>query len=245
MYDSTRDPIPAEVVAALAERLGPLPALEVGVGTGRVAHALGARGARVVGLDLSLPMMHRARAKGVGGLVRGTAYRLPFRDRAFGSTYFAHVLHLLDRPGPALAEARRVSREQVIALFHREDAISSDPPAEQRDRVRSEFFQRLKEAGHPVDPHAARPALKEQALLHRFPPDRLETLSEGTKVERATDRLEMVRQRALRRYDEVPAEVMERVVAEFRPRVAGWTATYRSSVLAAAWRCDGPAHRFE
>lgn len=50
-------------VALLAELAGPGPALEFGVGTGRVALPLSRRGIRVHGIDLSPAMVRRLRAK--------------------------------------------------------------------------------------------------------------------------------------------------------------------------------------
>jgi SAM-dependent methyltransferase len=51
------------VVAFLAELAGPGPALELGVGTGRIAIPLSRRGVRVHGIDLSPDMVAELRAK--------------------------------------------------------------------------------------------------------------------------------------------------------------------------------------
>lgn len=50
-------------VAFLAELAGARPALELGIGTGRIALPLRARGVRVTGIDLSEAMVARLRAK--------------------------------------------------------------------------------------------------------------------------------------------------------------------------------------
>ena len=50
-------------VAFLAERAGPGPALELGIGTGRIALPLAARGIRVDGIDLSPAMVAQLRAQ--------------------------------------------------------------------------------------------------------------------------------------------------------------------------------------
>ena len=67
-YDEDSDPMfaPAMVdpaVDLLAELAGDGPALEFGVGTGRIALPLAARGTPVSGIDLSLAMLGRLRAK--------------------------------------------------------------------------------------------------------------------------------------------------------------------------------------
>ena len=67
------------------------PALELGPGTGDLLPILGAQGLRPVGLDLSAPMLARARRKARRRgdrspvLVRGRAEALPFADAAFGA----------------------------------------------------------------------------------------------------------------------------------------------------------------
>jgi SAM-dependent methyltransferase len=60
---------PADCVDRLAELAGPGPALELGIGTGRVALPLAARGVRVHGIDASAAMVERLRAKPGGDRV--------------------------------------------------------------------------------------------------------------------------------------------------------------------------------
>ena len=52
-----------EAVAFLEELAGPGPALELAIGTGRIALPLAARGLRVDGIDISPAMVERLRAK--------------------------------------------------------------------------------------------------------------------------------------------------------------------------------------
>jgi SAM-dependent methyltransferase len=56
-------PDPVDCVDRLAELAGPGPALELGIGTGRVALPLAARGVEVHGIDASAAMVERLRAK--------------------------------------------------------------------------------------------------------------------------------------------------------------------------------------
>jgi SAM-dependent methyltransferase len=72
-------------------------------------------GRRHFGLDVSAPMLLRARARaGALGLalqlVRADALRLPFRDGALDGATGHSLLYLLDDPAAALAEVRRVLR---------------------------------------------------------------------------------------------------------------------------------------
>jgi SAM-dependent methyltransferase len=73
-YDESPDPMFApEVVAPAVERLASLagagPALELGIGTGRIALPLAARGVDVHGIDRSEPMVARLRAKPGGDVI--------------------------------------------------------------------------------------------------------------------------------------------------------------------------------
>ena len=62
-------PDPADCVDRLAELAGPGPALELGIGTGRVALPLAARGVQVHGIDASAAMVERLRAKPGGDAI--------------------------------------------------------------------------------------------------------------------------------------------------------------------------------
>ena len=64
------------VVDVLAELAGDGGALEFGIGTGRIALPLAARGVRVAGIDSSEAMLRRLRAKPGAGASRGGARRL-------------------------------------------------------------------------------------------------------------------------------------------------------------------------
>lgn len=82
-----RDDADAERLVRLLESHGVAGAgervLDLGCGPGRHAAAFARRGALVVGLDLSLPLLRAARRRGAGSLVRGDMRRLPFGTAAF------------------------------------------------------------------------------------------------------------------------------------------------------------------
>ena len=109
---------------AVLDALGPVDdrsILEVACGTGRFSVMLANRGADVVGLDISGPMLQQGRQKaasvGVEGtleFMRGDAARLPFPDDHFDTVLAMRFFHLADTPAAFLAEMRRVSSEQVF-----------------------------------------------------------------------------------------------------------------------------------
>ena len=117
-YDESRGlrPEVSELVADRVEgAVGPAARLlEIGVGTGRIALPLHRRGREIVGVDLSLPMLDRFRAKAAAAglppptVLRADAGRLPFRDACVDAVLAVHVLHLVPDWPRALEEVRRV-----------------------------------------------------------------------------------------------------------------------------------------
>ncbi|WP_226012344.1 class I SAM-dependent methyltransferase [Halomicrobium salinisoli] len=109
---------------AVLDAIGPVDGksvLEVACGTGRFTVMLADRGADVVGLDISGPMLHQGREKarsadlaGSVEFMRGDAARLPFPDDHFDAVVAMRFFHLADTPAAFLAEMRRVSKEQVF-----------------------------------------------------------------------------------------------------------------------------------
>lgn len=107
------------ILARLPQKLDSL--LDIGTGTGRMLELLSPRAERAIGIDVSPEMLAIARdkllsEKLVNTQVRlGDLYRLPFADAGkgdneagFEAILFHQVLHYLDDPGAAVAEAARV-----------------------------------------------------------------------------------------------------------------------------------------
>lgn len=90
------------------------PLLDLACGTGELGRLLEGRGRRpVVGADLSLGMLRRASAKGLGAdfaWVQADSARLPFADARFGAVACANSFHYFRSPAAAIAEVRRVLR---------------------------------------------------------------------------------------------------------------------------------------
>ena len=113
-----------DVEAAIVRRLTAKPIedlLDAGTGTGRMLELLAPHAKRAVGIDISPDMLaiardRLARHKLPQVQVRlGDIYRLPFGssgrgDAGFDAVLFHQVLHYLDDPGAAVAEAARVMR---------------------------------------------------------------------------------------------------------------------------------------
>lgn len=85
--------------------------LEIGAGTGRQTIPLAARGAHVLGVDLSEDLLLRAREKlksrgllGAADLVVGIAERPPVREGAFDAAVIHGTLHHLPDPATVIAQ---------------------------------------------------------------------------------------------------------------------------------------------
>jgi ubiquinone/menaquinone biosynthesis C-methylase UbiE/DNA-binding transcriptional ArsR family regulator len=92
--------------------------LDAGTGTGRMLELIAPNAARAVGIDVSPDMLAIARDRLLRGNVHNAqvrladTYRLPFPNGSAGAGFdvvlFHQVLHYLDDPGAAVAEAARV-----------------------------------------------------------------------------------------------------------------------------------------
>lgn len=109
---------------AVLDAIGPVEGddvLEIACGTGRFTVMLAERGANVLGLDISGPMLQQGRSKaqraGVADtleFMRGDAARLPFPDNHFDSVIAVRFFHLADTPATFLQEMARVSKDRVF-----------------------------------------------------------------------------------------------------------------------------------
>ena len=105
-----------DVEAALLSALGDKrieTLLDIGTGTGRILQLLAPRCGRAVGIDASREMLALARAKldemGIANaqVRQGEVYRLPVDREAFDLVTLHQVLHYLEDPQAAVAEAAR------------------------------------------------------------------------------------------------------------------------------------------
>jgi SAM-dependent methyltransferase len=153
-YDESRG-LPAGVDELVADRIEAAVGhgarlLELGVGTGRIALPLHRRGRRIVGVDLSRPMLERYREKAAAlglrppAVLLADATRLPLRDGCVDAVLEVHVLHLVPAWRQALAEARRVLAPGGTVLVGRGGMNHGDGPMR---RVRRRFDELAAEAG--------------------------------------------------------------------------------------------------
>jgi SAM-dependent methyltransferase len=111
----------------------PKPWLEVGVGSGRFAQALGIE----LGLDPSVKVAEMARRRGTAVLL-GTAEQMPFTDEAFGTLFVIVTICFVASPLEVLKESHRVlvpGGKVVLGLVLRDSPFGR-------------FYEEKKKRGH-------------------------------------------------------------------------------------------------
>ena len=147
IYDATRwAGIPPEIMEKLLSTMkeqfaGCGTILDIGTGTGRFAEYFNDSGFNVVGFDVSVAMMVKAREKKLRNLVRADAHRLPFRDGTFDGAIMIHLLHLVHDWVQVVREVGRVTRKVIVAEVEGGEGFSP----------RSRYLELRKEMGYPLD----------------------------------------------------------------------------------------------
>ncbi len=126
-------PYEREALARAAEG-SPEPWLEVGVGSGRFAQALGIP----YGVDPAWNLLRMAQKRGIQ-VVQGVAEALPFRDGVFGTVFLIVTVCFLEDLEAALREISRV-------LQPKGSVITGLVPA---DSPWGEFYLQKRAQGHP------------------------------------------------------------------------------------------------
>jgi len=101
--------------------------LEVCCGTGIVGESLSKLGAKVFGLDISLFMLEKARAR-LCSCVNACAEEIPFSDNTFNAVICRQAFHFLDTP-KVIKEMLRVAKPNTGRII-----ISQIVPFNERDR---------------------------------------------------------------------------------------------------------------
>ena len=125
----------ASEVEALRQALPllPKPWIEVGVGSGRFAQALGID----IGLDPSSKLLEMARNRGISVFL-GRGEEMPFQDGIFGTAFFVVTLCFVDSPVRTLGEAARLLKsggKVVLGMVLKESSWG-------------QLYQTKKETGH-------------------------------------------------------------------------------------------------
>lgn len=213
-YDATRG-YPEDTMSDILKALDKMlrkedQILDAGVGTGRFAQPLQAKGYSIVGVDIAARMLKKARGKGVENIVRGTLVMLPFKDAAFDKCISIHVLHLITDWKCALAEIGRVTKEEFLSVaFSKEES-----PAQE---VRKSYEQACEELGYSVK----HPGMRERELPDVITPDFIEPI---VLHEHPVDVQNLIDEFESRTYSNqwtVPQEVHEQAIQMVREKYEG------------------------
>lgn len=120
--------------------------LDVGCGSGIFTKDILVKGAEVVGLDISLPMLNYARDKLTGfpfTPVLGNMLALPFKDEAFDKTVSITALEFIEDAQSAIDELFRVTRRGGTVVVATLNSLS--PWAARRDEKTRQGTQHILE----------------------------------------------------------------------------------------------------
>lgn len=213
-YDATRgypETVMEDILGALESALpreGRV--LDAGVGTGRFAQPLQARGFEVIGTDIAARMLRKARQKGTQDLFRADICRMPFRDSVFDVALSIHVLHLISTWRCALQEIARVTTRSFMSVaFNREES-----PAEELRRL---YDRACEERGHKV----CHPGLRERELPEILLPDYSRIVVTHEHPISAEDIIDDYESRTYSSQWDVPEEIHQEAVELLRERYEG------------------------
>jgi len=208
IYDKSRK-LPLHVMKKTIEVLaremkGNRRILDVGVGSGRFAMPLQEQGFRIVGIDISREMLHKAQDKTTDNLLLSEACQLPFKASAFQIALCIHILHLISDWRDALGEICRVTTEELVSITH----TRKNPVSEAYERL-------LREIGYNL----RRLRIRESELQGLVKPAR--SIFIASHEYSTNKRLDYLRQRASSRQWKIPEEVNKQVVQELTKHFAG------------------------
>ncbi len=233
IYDDTRG-LPPDIMTSVLDAMEEVvrkdrKVLDAGTGTGRFSVPLQARGFDVIGIDISMRMLEKARAKGATGLMRGDLCALPFRDRSFGAAVSVHVMHLISTWRCALGEVARVTDRMFVSVSTVRD---DDSPYE---RLRTRYDKACADRGHAV----MHPGLRERELSNFLAPDEARRIATNIHVFETANVLERFGSRIFSDQWDVPEEVHSAAVDELRKEYAGVpTLENREEISLLVWDMD-------
>jgi len=221
-YNATRGFPPgiAELVAgSVAEIVEPgARILEIGIGAGRIARPLLARGFRMTGIDLSQNMMRRLLEAIPPTVIRpllveADAVRLPLASGAFDAVIAVHVFHLIADWRQALAEVKRSLKPLGVLLI----GYDWRPPDSPGARILSKWREIIQTHGAEGD----RPSAQDMddltaALIDMGAAAQERAIGEWTTTRTLARHIESIEHRTWSTAWRVPESFFPRCLAELR-----------------------------
>src|SRR5438132_2470012 len=228
IYDETRSLAPramARLLAVLVDELHRKRVLEIGVGTGRYAVPLQKSGIRVVGVDISRPMVEFGLAKGLRDVVFAEGAHLPFAPRSFDVATTNHVLHLVANWREVFAEIVRVTREMYFTVIERSQRV---------DSIQRDYDDLLREAGYEFH----HPGIHERDLPSLVKPDMVIPVGPFHETVPADTLLKEFAGRAYSGQWDVPEPIHREAIARLRQQWGGKDYSRSYALEVTFWRID-------
>ena len=225
-YDSTRALSP-EIMRQITDAMQHVlrsctTVLDVGVGTGRFACPLKESGFRVVGADISVPMMLKAKEKGLSDVVRADARNLPFQSNAFDCVLLVHLLHLVDDWANVVHEVGRVARLFVISLVGPSSGF----------RIRQSYLKLREEMGYRL----RRFNEAEEGLRKLVAPTETRFVGEFSFEVKADAAIASLEKGDFAISWDLPRDIHTRIIEKLRSEYGGKVFTRTDTFEIAAWK---------
>jgi SAM-dependent methyltransferase len=226
IYDSTRGLAP-EIMNTILDSMQEVLStgssiLDVGVGTGRFACPLNERGYHVVGADVSIPMMRKAKEKGLRDLVRSDAHKLPFQDHAFDYVLMVHLIQLVDDWKNVVSEVARVANSAVISLV---GSVSGF-------RIRQSYLKLREEMDHPL----RRLNEAEESLRKLVPPDQTRLVGEYSSTVDCDAAIESLEKGDFAITWDLPRDIHQKIINRLKSHYAGKELARTDTFEIALWK---------
>jgi ubiquinone/menaquinone biosynthesis C-methylase UbiE len=228
IYDATRwSGVPPEIMEKLLDTMKELFAgcraiLDVGIGTGRFAEYFNNSGFKIVGVDVSLSMMAKAREKRLRDLVQADAHHLPFRDGAFDGAIMIHVLHLVRDWVWVVGEVGRVTRKVIVAEVEGGEGFSP----------RQRYLELRQEMGYVLD----RFNDGEAGLRREVPPTIVRLVGDYWTEVDVHEEIDSFDRRKSSVSWSIPAEVNNRIIQRLHSENLEKTVRRREIVEVVGWK---------
>jgi ubiquinone/menaquinone biosynthesis C-methylase UbiE len=229
IYDDTRavpEPYYSALLDGMEEHLDKRePILDFGMGTGRFARPLQARGYDVSGIDISKGMLRVGISKGLRNAILADASLTPFKDDSFHSTLSVHLLHLLPDWLNALKESIRVTTKNFITV--QRIWLNDDTPYKLYGKITTEDGHLRETLGVSEKdfPEKVKPFAKE------FLGSRKETVPADEGIQRCDDRI----------YSGmwgIADDVHQKAMRQVRQRFAGKEIVLEEEIFLLVWRIE-------
>lgn len=226
VYDETRGlPEDAErkiadgIAAVLRDVAGAPRLVEIGIGTGRIAVPLAARGVHVTGIDVSRKMLAVLRTKSADiDVALAEAAHPPLQEKTFDAALFVHVLHLVPDSDAAVRAAMRLVRPGGV-MIEAGDNYERGLRSQADELVRKTVEEMCGIDVGSCKPYARGVQLFEHILSERGATVTRVSLAQWTGSTTARRMLERLKRRDYSSAWNIPEDVMSALLERVTPQV--------------------------